>query len=1352
MGQIELVVAEGEPVAAQVLGEDADVAIGEPVDVVTRATISLPQGEYRLRVDGKGRLGRTYRIGVNRGETQSHLISIRQKGRLLGGERSGREMRLRELNAPIRFAAVTHALELLPGKADLIEWGEDSPLLGGLPSRSLNRRDGATGQVIWDASHPRMPFTRDRDPGKWISDSLPDVADRSLLRSALDLNGDGTRDLLWFNRWRAVFLALSGKDGSMIWSHDVRSDRPSGPRRDTIAMSRPGDVITERVEIAGPPAVSDIDGDGTPDLVATILFPAREPEVQQYLAETGSDPRAGVSSLCRRVVRAISGRTGRPIWSEAGPRALEVAPGEVWRRLAVLVPGLRSKRLAVVDGTQWRALDPVNGRAKGAAIELGFEPMRPVQYADLDGDGEPEILALDGASIGRIRTLHAFSLESGRELWAANADAACRQSGDDAAETNERNWNSPVNRESRLVVDLDADGRSEIIIPDSGAMPPLKGYRGVRLVEGLAGTTRWRRALRPESTAIDGVAHMAVAPDLDGDGARDVIVVSRHDGRDPFARPRREEPPRVYVDALSGRDGRQLWLWHGDVPAGLSARILAPKWWGRGADGWPLLAVPLGGEDPDEEVGPFRADPDRAPVVHVLEASTGRERHRVLGLARAAVADLDGDGLDDLWGEVDGALRAFRGEAPEAWRALGRFDPAGSFDARVDLTWHGGVDFNGDGVADTLLGGLGTPGDELHATIGSHVAMARSGRDGRLIWKSEIDVRNNWRDPDGDATYELNAFPLPAGDLDRDGVADVIVKKGPRAPNSVRGPGARLPVELLSGRTGARLWSTDLLPVGLGLMGYSQFDWIEPRVVEPNGTPDLIVRGTIPSGARLARISGRDGRVLWDVSLSAFMTPEWSYGEPPHYFGDLDGDGGLDVVLILSRGSGVGRELALVAISLRDGGQLWSRSVRDQSGLDLAGEHRVGDLDGDSRAEVVVLERSGDNGKNELAVSALDGRDGKVRWMWKQGVEPEMGLNSQSIALADLDGNGTKCVCVRHAVSYRFGGRRIVVLDKDGKERARRDLARGADDALAVADLNGDGREEVLVLNGDVAEGGICALDGELKDVWAWPARFRSVNRPRVVSREEIAGRIRRRAGESTCSFPAVAGRAGAVVVTPPGWRSTLRPRSRPDETGQAGASCITFNARSRCAIQFALKLLDPGDAGGAPLLIGNGLGATVCRVGVAADAVGAILAAKGRLAVALIAGAGGDPRWVRPLPWWSSLHGMFGPMAFLVAGGLALVNVVLPLLVLRLVIGRRRVFRMWVLMVMPVAVVVPLMVYLSVAAWLPVGEQRWLATEQRVFVVGTLAGVPVVLGVVVGGFGGGVEGDGGLGLGDGWG
>ena len=51
----------------QVLAEDSDTPIGEPFDLAARAVVELPEGDYRLRVNGKGRLGRTFRFAVNRG-------------------------------------------------------------------------------------------------------------------------------------------------------------------------------------------------------------------------------------------------------------------------------------------------------------------------------------------------------------------------------------------------------------------------------------------------------------------------------------------------------------------------------------------------------------------------------------------------------------------------------------------------------------------------------------------------------------------------------------------------------------------------------------------------------------------------------------------------------------------------------------------------------------------------------------------------------------------------------------------------------------------------------------------------------------------------------------------------------------------------------------------------------------------------------------------------------------------------------------------------------------------------------------------------------------------------------------
>ena len=80
-GRIELT-NEGSPLAVQVLSETGDEPVGEPFELAKRVVLSLPDGDYRLRLSGVGRLGRTYRFAVNRGETQSHRLSL-DEGRLM---------------------------------------------------------------------------------------------------------------------------------------------------------------------------------------------------------------------------------------------------------------------------------------------------------------------------------------------------------------------------------------------------------------------------------------------------------------------------------------------------------------------------------------------------------------------------------------------------------------------------------------------------------------------------------------------------------------------------------------------------------------------------------------------------------------------------------------------------------------------------------------------------------------------------------------------------------------------------------------------------------------------------------------------------------------------------------------------------------------------------------------------------------------------------------------------------------------------------------------------------------------------------------------------------------------------
>ncbi len=1310
--------ARGEPLVVQVLAESSDTTVGVPIEVVSSATLALPAGDYRLRVNGKGRLGRTYRVAVNRGETQAHAISL-DEGRLLGEEPRPPGLREKEARVPpIPLATVTAALELESGRADFIEWSEGS----------LICRDGATGKIRWDGYHPATPFSRKRDPAQWFP-TLSGDRRVELVEPACDLDGDGTRDLLWCFRGLSTFLAVSGKDGAVLWNHVVVLNSPGD------GSSKPTPSDGRQRALAGVPAMMYVNHDGRPDLVITMLFSETPEENTKRLAESAGAAPRNQEMLFQRVAMAISGKTGTWLWSHALDPKCDGTRENLERSAGMLVEAAKSRFLAFLFDSHWSGLDPATGNVLAGPLDLGFIPAYPVVHTDLDGDGQIDVLALGPATSGTEKVLYAYSVKPFRQRWAVGVGEAFDPNASRAQPWEILLRNRPRFPASALFADLDGDGKTDIIVPDSGSMPPIAGQRGLRRIDGETGATRWQRPLRPETRSDDGVAHIVAAPDLDGDGTRDVVAISHYRGRDPwFARTAPpDEPDRVYVDALSGKDGRVRWIAYEDLPNARLTQIPTPLWWGRGPDGWPLLALQLGGEDPDPSPYGFRDESTAAPIVHIFEASTGRKRHEIRGLDRISAADLNGDGLVDLWGEVDGELRAFRGEAPEAWRALGQFEPATATDLNSDFTKSRSVDLDRDGVADALIAGLEAPGTRSFDLTGSQVAVARSGRDGRVIWKAAIDPRESWHSPNSGNEYALVAFPLPGGDIDGDGTPDVIAKEKPGIAGMSSRREFKPSIKLLSGRTGARLWSVGRLPESVGIPGLSEQDWMAPQVIEPGTKPDLIARFSAPESSCIVRISGRDGRVLWDFPTSGDDPFHASGGALPAQFADLDGDGVLDVLFVVPHTTDAQSvEHTLVALSLGQGKKLWSEPVRFTSGIHTVGAMGIGDLDGDKRPEAIVLEAFDETNKSELIVRVFDGAKGNVRWSWKSGFAPSQIVDWQSLVLADFEGKGITSICVRHeARRFLRSWDRVVVLDEAGKERVRRDLPETLNIRVTPADLNSDGRQKLLIVapDQDMPEGRLFAWDRELKDLWVWPAPAPRLTPPNSDAAMAAVMQRRDRSRSVDRILPASGGRSGAILLTTgvahdaatgrPVWKDQPALERRPSADRSS-----EFMAPPP---QFVPKLLDAG-AGSRPVLtLATGLGATVCREAMPTTAEGAIAPPRGRLAVP--GRSIDDPRWTRPLPWRIWLKGgFFGPNEYLVAAGLALLNVILPLFILWLIAGRRRVFRMWALMVLPVAAAVPLVAYPRIVPWLPVGDFPIFASEGTVFCAATIAGLPIVL------------------------
>ena len=324
-------------------------------------------------------------------------------------------------------------------------------------------------------------------------------------------------------------LVKTGRCSGIISSGPtVQPKRAASPGESSDAAMPAGD----RADMFdGEPALGDLDRDGTEDVLATVISSESYVETDPRGAE--SDPETYENEVWRhrRTIVAISGRSGRRLWSYAVNTTLI----DIYKYLeicinhAVLVPGRRWSVVGCVDGTKWVGLDPATGRLRYGPIELGNVPDRRVQYADLDGDGDPEIVAVGpGPSAGQAHAAGHFDRDWSA-LWTQAIDGHFDQS----------KWGVPV-ANIPLVVDLAALGRPGIVVADSGAMPPLSGYRGLRLIDGRTGTTRWRRAMRPQTAGADGLAHVIVAPDLDGDGMRDLITVSGFVGRTPPVAPRGE--------------------------------------------------------------------------------------------------------------------------------------------------------------------------------------------------------------------------------------------------------------------------------------------------------------------------------------------------------------------------------------------------------------------------------------------------------------------------------------------------------------------------------------------------------------------------------------------------------------------------------------------------------------------------------------------------------------------------------------------------------------------------------------------------------------------------------------------
>lgn len=474
--------------------------------------------------------------------------------------------------------------------------------------------------------------------------------------------------------------------------------------------------------------------------------------------------------------------------------------------------------------------------------------------------------------------------------------------------------------------DLDADGLDDAIAMDV-AVSGWGEITGTDLlgIKGTDGTELWRQPIPFDPWGWwYGDYLLQIAPDLDGDGAPEVLQLSLTANSATclgavvaYACAYRNLPHTWSLEAIDGSSGDALWTrrFEGSSTlvggAAVVASIAASK-------GTAVAALPLFAGDRDgvagEEVMINLLDVRSVAASGVLVSASARRYDTNVAIVAGSVGTTisTSQRADDL-------APAF---AVDAGDAVG--------DSTRDLAWY--IDAGSRARTCTLLCG----------SMGAQPAAIEmiDGATGTVAW--------SWNDESGD----LWALTEPIEDIDGDGIDDIVAI-------------GWFDVALVSGATGAESWRVPAWNIALagnldGGPGQDLFTF-------DFGYDDY--EYTLVNG-----IDGVDGSILSEARYPEIEPTESQYTEV-YVPGDLDGDGALDLGLVTTL-YGTGAML----FEFRSGASNASIPLNaTMSDVDYAGMWSPGDVDADGTDDVLLVGIA-ETGSSMLLIEELVRSGGGAGW------------------------------------------------------------------------------------------------------------------------------------------------------------------------------------------------------------------------------------------------------------------------------------------------------------------------------------------------------------------------------------